>query len=98
MLRKKGLKYYFQVIKIVVVYILVHGGTYTVKFSNIVSGWNEPGENKERLMYNSAISQKMKFSVKDFFSNMLKKSLMENFIFCAVCSFFIFDKVFIFGH
>ena len=44
-------------------------------------------------------AQKMKFSMKDFFSkcdqirkklriwsNLLKKSLMENFIFCAVCA------------
>ena len=46
----------------------------------------------------SAIGQKLKFSIKDFFSKceqihkklriwsyLLKKSLMENFIFCAVC-------------
>ena len=42
------------------------------------------------------IAQKMKFSIKDFFSkcdqirsfwsHLLKKSLMENFIFCAVIS------------
>ena len=44
------------------------------------------------------LAQKMKFSVKDYFSkndqiesflqiwsNLLKKSLMESFIFCAVC-------------
>ena len=47
-------------------------------------------------------AQKMKFSIKDFFSkcdqirsllriwpHLLKKSLMENFIFCAVCDIFI---------
>ena len=54
-------------------------------------------------------SQKIKFSIKDSFSkcdqirkkldlvNLLKKSLMENFIFCAVCleAFFVlFFKVF----
>ena len=41
----------------------------------------------------------MKFSIKDFFSkcyrkmriwsHLLKKSLMKNFIFCAVCLFFV---------
>ena len=48
----------------------------------------------------SCIAQKMKFSIKDFFSKcdqirsflriwspLLKKSLMENFIFCAVLVF-----------
>ena len=47
-------------------------------------------------------AQKMKFSIKDFFikcdeicsvlgiwPHLLKKSLMENFIFCAVCDIFI---------
>ena len=47
----------------------------------------------------SATAQKMKFSIKDYFSkcdqirsflriwsHLLKKSLMENFTFCAVCS------------
>ena len=29
-------------------------------------------------------TQKMKFSIKDFFSKCVKKSLMENFIFCVV--------------
>ena len=29
-------------------------------------------------------AQKLKFCMKDFFSNLLKKSFMENFIFCAV--------------
>ena len=51
--------------------------------------------NNERTVTNTA--QKLKFSMKDFFSkcdqirkklrillNLLKKSLMENFIFCAV--------------
>ena len=46
-----------------------------------------------------ATAQKMKFSIKDFFSksdqigrrlriwsHLLKKSLIKNFIFCAVCS------------
>ena len=42
--------------------------------------------------YLKSFAQKMKFSIKDFFSKsdqirrklLLKKSLMENFIFCAV--------------
>ena len=47
----------------------------------------------------SGTAQKMKLSIKDFFSkfdqilsflriwsHLLKKSLMENFIFCAVCN------------
>ena len=51
------------------------------------------------------IAQKMKFSIKDFFSkcdqirsflrtwsNFLRKSLMENFIFCAVYQFKIFRR------
>ena len=50
------------------------------------------------LQYFTATTQKMKFSIKYFFSkcdqirrklriwsHLLKKSLMENFIFCAVC-------------
>ena len=50
-----------------------------------------------RLLLKPSISQKMKFSIKYFFSkcdqgrsflriwlHLLKKSLMENFIFCAV--------------
>ena len=53
-------------------------------------------------------AQKMKFSIKDFFSkfdqvrhfqriwsHLLKKSLMENFIFCAVS---FVTEVIIFGH
>ena len=32
----------------------------------------------------SYTAQKKKFPIKDFFSNLLKKSLMENFIYCAV--------------
>ena len=49
------------------------------------------------LIFYSPTAQKMKFSIKDFFSkcdqiskklriwsHLLKKSLMENFIFCAV--------------
>ena len=39
--------------------------------------------------YIRVTAQKMKFSIKDFFSkcdHLLKKSLMENFIFCAVQS------------
>ena len=35
------------------------------------------------LKCNRSTAQKMKFSVKDW-SNLLKKSLMENFIFCTV--------------
>ena len=48
------------------------------------------------MLHNKTIAQKMKFSVKDFFSicdkissfmrtwsQLLKKALMENFIFCA---------------
>ena len=34
-------------------------------------------------------AQKIKFSIKDFFSNceqIRRKSLMENFVFCAVCT------------
>ena len=55
--------------------------------------------NNLRLTSNGDVTaQEMKFSIKDFFSNcdqicgklwirshLLKKSLMENFIFCAVC-------------
>ena len=46
-----------------------------------------------RILVRTNTAQKMKFSIKDFFSecdqirrkpNLLKKSLMENFIFCAV--------------
>ena len=50
----------------------------------------------------TSTAQKMKFSIKDFFSkcdqirsflriwsHLLKKSLMENFIFCAVINFFL---------
>ena len=32
-------------------YILVHGSTCTVKFPDIVCGWNEPGKNKERELW-----------------------------------------------
>ena len=44
------------------------------------------------------IGQKMEFSIKNFFSkwsHLLKKSLMENFIFCAVIPLFgtFFSKV-----
>ena len=55
--------------------------------------------------------QKMKFSIKDFFSkcdeihtklqiwlHLLKKSLMENFIFCAVCILICVITVLILGH
>ena len=51
------------------------------------------------LQYYYVTAQKMEFSIKDFFikcdqirrklqiwSHLLKKSLMDNFIFCAVCS------------
>ena len=44
-------------------------------------------------------SQKMKFSIKDSFSKIdqirrkLKKSLMENFIFCAVVHLRLIDKI-----
>ena len=51
-----------------------------------------------RLKFGSITRQKMKFSIKDFFSkchqirrklriwsHLLKKSLIENFIFCTVC-------------
>ena len=34
-----------------------------------------------------ALHKKMKFSIKDFFSRNLKKSLMENLIFCTVLFF-----------
>ena len=53
-----------------------------------------------RLHESINTAQKMKFSIKDFFikceqirckqpiwSHLLKKSLMENFILCAVCAF-----------
>ena len=52
---------------------------------------------KPAIFYHMMTAQKMKFSIKDFFrkcdqirsflgmwSHILKKSLMENFIFCAV--------------
>ena len=44
--------------------------------------------------YTTITAQRMKFSIKDFFSrcdqklHLLKKSLMENFIFCAVDKYF----------
>ena len=38
-----------------------------------------------KLMETEPTAQKMKFSIKDFSrSHLLKKSLMENFIFCTV--------------
>ena len=56
-------------------------------------------------MGTTSTAQKMKFSIKDFFSkcnqtrrklriwsHLLKKSLMENFIFCAVYVLKIFRK------
>ena len=68
---------------------------------------NKPNEYKEQIglidiliFTGKYIAQKMKFSIKDFFSKcdqirsfqriwspLLKKSLMENFIFCAVILF-----------
>ena len=58
------------------------------------------------------IAQKMKFSIKDFFSycdqirsflriwsDLLKKSLMENFMFCAViATAFVVTTFFIWSH
>ena len=44
--------------------------------------------NKRYAISISVTAQKIKFSIKDFFSilsYLLKKSLVENFIFCAVC-------------
>ena len=59
----------------------------------ILLPWRKP----TRGRYDTVNAQKMKFSIKDFFSkydqirkklriwpHLLKKSLMENFIFCAV--------------
>ena len=67
-----------------------------------------------RVIIANPTAQKMKFSVKDFFSkcdqtrsflriwsHLLKKSLMENFIFCAVSSIayhFEKSKYFILSH
>ena len=64
---------------------------------------------KSIFYYENSTAQKMKFSIKDFFSKcdqirsflqissyLLKKSLMENFIFCAVLKLFYitFDSYF----
>ena len=59
-----------------------------------------------RLLYNAITAQKMKFSIKDFFnkceqirkkpriwSHVLKKSLIENFIFCMVNNLFAQIKI-----
>ena len=46
-------------------------------------------DRRHRLSHGLDTAQKIKFSIKDFFSKcdqiLLKKSLMENLIFCAVC-------------
>ena len=57
------------------------------------------------LTSSTSTAQKMKFSIKDFFdvaeirrklriwSHLMKTSLMENFIFCTVQSFNLFEKL-----
>ena len=65
------------------------------KYDLVIFSWIE--ENKMKVIHGTCHLHctKMKFSIKDFFSkcdqirrkphkNFLKKSLMENFIFCAV--------------
>ena len=54
-----------------------------IRTSNFQISWNSQNFFGQKATY---IAQNMKFSINDFFrecDHLLKKSLMENFIFCA---------------
>ena len=74
---------------------LIHRGTTKTQsdFSTKLADYPELNNDKilDNIGFNtfSTITQKMKFSIKDFFSylriwsHLMKKSLMKNFMFCA---------------
>ena len=68
--------------------------TYTTRLRTLADSCGYPEmETEIRNHFIAAwTAQKMKFSIKDFFikcdqTHLLRKSLMENFIFCAALSF-----------